>query len=121
MSAPLPTDTTFTRSSKRGRWIAAATVAFVLLLVAAGFATLWWVSALPERVDEQQTILVGQTSLVPDSNASVRVVVQDLSAGQPIADAQVKVSLKPETGRAIPLFEGRTDETGSLPVSLTAK
>jgi 5-hydroxyisourate hydrolase-like protein (transthyretin family) len=46
----------------------------------------------------------------------VRVVVQDLAVGQPIAGAQVKVSLQGDEGPAAPLFEGQTDETGSLPV-----
>jgi 5-hydroxyisourate hydrolase-like protein (transthyretin family) len=116
MHAPLSTDASLSRADRRGCWIPVALSALAALLVVAGFLALWWVSTLPERVDEQQTILVGQTRLSPDSDASVRVVVQDLSAGRPIADAQVKVSLKPETGRAIPLFQGRTDETGSLPV-----
>jgi len=88
----------------------------IILTVVAGFVALRWVTTLPERVDEQQTIVLGQTRFAPDSDASVRVVVQDLSAGQPIAGAHVKVSLKPVSGRAIPLFEGQTDETGSLPV-----
>ena len=75
-----------------------------------------WVISMPERVDEQQTMVLGQTHFAPDSDASVRVVVQDFSAGQPIPGAQVKVSLKTDQGPAMPLFEGRTDQTGSLPV-----
>jgi hypothetical protein len=72
---------------------------------------------MPDRVDDQQTLVIGQTRLAPGSNASLRVVVQDFAAGEPIAGAHVKVLLKPSTGRALPLFEGHTDETGSLPVS----
>ena len=104
------------RPSARQRWIATALHLLIILAVVAGFGALWWVSTLPKRVDEQQTIVIGQTRLAPDSEASVRVVVQDLAAGRPIADAQVKVSLKPDKGKAIPLYEGRTDETGSVPV-----
>jgi 5-hydroxyisourate hydrolase-like protein (transthyretin family) len=89
----------------------------IILSVVAGFVSLRWVSTLPERLDDQQTVVVGQTRFAPDSDASVRVVVQDFGKGKPIAGAHVKVSLKPATGRAIPLFEGETDETGSLPVS----
>ena len=98
------------------RWLTTALHLLIVLSVVAGFAALHRTTTLPERVDEQQTVVVGQTRLAPDSDASVRVVVQDLSAGRPIADAHVKVSLKPASGRAIPLFEGQTDETGSLPV-----
>lgn len=98
------------------RWMAFAPVGFVLLLVAAGFLALWWLYTLPDRVDEQQTILISPPRLSPGSAASARVVVQDLSAGQPIAGAQVKVSLQPDEGRAVLLYEGQTDETGSVPV-----
>jgi len=62
-------------------------------------------------------ILLGQTRLAPDSDASVRVVVQDFGKGKPIAGAHVEVSLKPAGRAATPLFEGQTDETGSLPVT----
>lgn len=89
----------------------------IVLLVLAGFAGLWWVKTLPGRIDDQQTIILGQTRFAPDSDASVRVVVRDLGAGKPIAGASVRVSLKPAAGQAIPLYEGVTDESGSLPVS----
>ena len=98
------------------RWLATALYLLIILAVVAGFVALRWVTTLPERTDEQQTIVLGQTRFAPDSDASVRVVVQDFGAGRPIADAHVKVSLKPSSGQAIPLFEGQTDETGSLPV-----
>ncbi len=99
------------------RWLTTALHVLIILAVVAGFVALRWVTTLPQRVDDQQTIVVGQTRFAPDSDASVRVVVQDFGAGQPIASAHVKVSLKPAGGRAIPLFEGQTDETGSLPVT----
>jgi len=103
------------RQSKR--LLAAALHLLIILSVVAGFAALRWIETLPQRVDDQQTIVIGPTRFAPDSDGSVRVVVQDFGAGQPIADAHVEVSLKPATGRAIPLFEGQTDEFGSLPVS----
>jgi 5-hydroxyisourate hydrolase-like protein (transthyretin family) len=99
------------------RWINTALFLLIVLAVVAGFVALWWVATLPQRVDEQQTIVVGRTHFAPDSEGSVRVVVQDFGKGKPIAGAQVLVSLKPETGRAIPLYEGETDATGSVPVS----
>ena len=106
----------FIRTSAGKRWLATALHVLIILAVVAGFVSLHWVTTLPERMDEQQTVVVGQTRFAPDSDASVRVVVQDFGAGRPIAGAQVKVSLKPAGGKAIPLFEGQTDETGSLPV-----
>ncbi len=113
-SAPSPA--AVRRTDVRRRWLATALHLLIVLAVVAGFGALWWVDDLPRRVDEQQTIVIGQTRLVPDSDASVRVVVQDFGAGKPVAGAQVRVSLKPDKGRAIPLFEGHTDDTGSLPV-----
>jgi len=99
------------------RWLTTALHLFIILTVVAGFGALQWVNTLPERVDDQQTIVVGPTRFTPDSDAAVRVVVQDFGKGLPIAGAEVKVSLKPASGRATLLFEGQTDESGSLPVS----
>ncbi|MCP4548029.1 MAG: hypothetical protein GY835_16310 [bacterium] len=102
---------------KAKHWLAAALHTLIVLSVVAGFGALRWATALPEHTDEQQTIVVGPTRFAPDSNGSVRVVVQDFFTGKPIANASVKVSLKPASGQTILLFEGQTGETGSLPVS----
>jgi hypothetical protein len=98
------------------RWLATALHLLLILIVVAGFVGLQRVITMPDRVDDQQTIVVGQTRFAPDSDASVRVVVQDFAAGRPLSGAQVKVSLQGEGSLAVPLFEGQTDETGSLPV-----
>ena len=110
-SAPSP------RARAGKRWLATALHVLIVLGIVAGYVALRWVTTLPERVDDQQTIVVGRTRFAPDSDASVRVVVQDFAAGKAIAGAHVEVSLQPSSGRAIPLYEGQTDETGSLPVS----
>ena len=90
----------------------------IIFVVAAGFAALWFVNTLPDRADAQQTIVIGPTRFAPDSEAALRVVVQEVGSGRPVANAAVKVSLQPEAGgRATPLFEGITDDSGSLPVS----
>jgi 5-hydroxyisourate hydrolase-like protein (transthyretin family) len=99
------------------RWLNIALHLLIVFAVVGGFASLWWVDTLPSRVDEQQTIVVGQTRFVPDSDSSVRVVVQDFGKGKPVEGAQVKVKLKPAWGLATTLYEGETDETGSLPVT----
>jgi 5-hydroxyisourate hydrolase-like protein (transthyretin family) len=114
MNAQAPAASPSPRPLKR--WLPTALHGLIILAVVAGFATLRWVDTMPRRVDDQQTIVVGQTRLVPDSDASVRVVVQDFGAGKPIVGAHVKVSLKPDRGQVVPLFEGATDESGSLPV-----
>lgn len=91
------------------------TYLFIILCVVAGYVALWWVDASPTRVDKQQTIIVGQTRFVPDSDASLRVVAQDLGRGGPIAGAQVTVSLQSSATNSL-LYKGQTDETGSVPV-----
>jgi 5-hydroxyisourate hydrolase-like protein (transthyretin family) len=113
----MATQTSVAEPVVRNRWLTVVLHLMVILSVIAGFVGLWWIDTLPERLDEQQTIVVGQTRFAPDSNASVRVVVQDFGKGEPIPGAGVKVSLKPAGGQAITVYEGQTDETGSLPVS----
>ena len=98
------------------RWLTTPLHLLIVLSVVAGFVAFQRVATLPQRLDDQQTVVVGQTRFAPGSDASVRVVVQDFAAGKPIANAHVKVSLKPASGRAVSLFEGQTDDTGSLPV-----
>jgi hypothetical protein len=90
--------------------------ALIILAVVAGLVALRWVITMPDRLDDQQTLVVGLTNFSPDSDASVRVVVQDFGAGEPIAGAQVRVSMQTDRDPAIPLYEGQTDKTGSLPV-----
>jgi uncharacterized protein YfaS (alpha-2-macroglobulin family) len=98
------------------RWLVAALSLVLVLPVIAGLVAYHWVESMPQRVNEQQTIVIGQSRLVPDSDASLRVVVQRLPDGSPIADARVKVGLAQPNGEVQTLYAGQTDETGSLPV-----
>ncbi|MGD2178046.1 MAG: hypothetical protein PVG71_09515, partial [Anaerolineae bacterium] len=106
------------RADGRRRWLNTALHLLVGLAVAGGFLAFRWVATAPDRVDAQRTILVSPPRLAPDSDGSLRVVVQDLSDGSPIEGARVSISLTPSEGPARPvlLFEGQTDEAGSLPV-----
>jgi len=108
-----------TSEKSRRRWLTTLFHVTVVLVVAAGFVALRWVGTLPDRVDAQRTILLGSSRLTPDSDASLRVVVQEAGDGKPISNARVKIGLASSegSGRVTPLFEGRTDETGTLPVS----
>jgi 5-hydroxyisourate hydrolase-like protein (transthyretin family) len=104
---------------KQGRrWWSIALKLAIILAVVLGFAALYFVATIPERLDDQQTMVLGRTRFAPGSEAAVRVVVRDFASAQPVPGAQVKVSMRPqEGGEAVPLFEGQTDETGSLPVN----
>jgi hypothetical protein len=109
----------FARADGRRHGLTTALHLLLVLAVAAGFLAFRWVATLPERVDAQRTVLVAPPRLAPDSDASLRVVVQNAGDGKPIDDAWVTVSLAASEGRARaePLFEGRTDEAGTLPIS----
>lgn len=50
----------------------------IILIVTVGFAAFWYINTLPDRADAQQTIVVGQTRFAPDSEAALRVVVQEV-------------------------------------------
>ncbi len=104
--------------TQRRRWIHPLLYALIVLTVTGGFAAWWWFYTLPDRVDDQQTLLIVPSLLIPDSDASVRVVVQNFKAGKPVSGAQVRIGLKADQGGVTPLFEGQTDESGSLPVRL---
>jgi 5-hydroxyisourate hydrolase-like protein (transthyretin family) len=109
MNAQLATTNPFTR------WLTIALHLSIVLALLAGLAAWQRADTTLDRVDEQQTLVIGQTRFAPGSEASLRVLVRDLESSKPIADAQVKVSLKPDRGKTMRLFEGRTDENGSLP------
>jgi 5-hydroxyisourate hydrolase-like protein (transthyretin family) len=97
------------------RWLTLALHLSIVLALLAGLAAWQSADTALDRVDEQQTLVIGQTRFTPGSEASLRVLVRDQKAGEPVADAQVKVSLKPDGGKTVHLFEGRTDANGSLP------
>ena len=105
-------------STKLRRYLPTLLKLVIILLVVAGFATFWYYRTLPDRADAQQTLVFGPTRLAPASAAALRVVVQEVGSGQPVAGAAVKIGLQAETGGPITsLFAGVTDDSGSLPVS----
>jgi 5-hydroxyisourate hydrolase-like protein (transthyretin family) len=117
MTAQAPTPKRTPRAGPR--WLTPILILLVVLLAAGGFGALRWIDTLPERVGDQQTVLIAPAQLAPGSTAALRVIVQDYAAGRPIAGADVSISLQPPQGRAIPLYTGQTDASGSLPVVFT--
>ncbi|MBN1429316.1 MAG: hypothetical protein JXB07_13160 [Anaerolineae bacterium] len=91
--------------------------AVVLLLIVVGVVFGFLIDYnihLPERLDDQQTLVFGSNSLVPGSDAALRVVVRHASRNTPIEGATLKVSLKPQDGgRAEVLYEGKTNAQGT--------
>lgn len=70
---------------------------------------------LPVSSSAQQTLVLGQDTLAPGSQAALRVVVNNSVDSQPVANATVNVQMR-QAGLARTLFSGQTDATGSAPV-----
>jgi anti-sigma factor RsiW len=70
---------------------------------------------LPAPGGAQQTLVLGQDTLAPGSQAALRVVVNNSIDSQPIANANVDVQMR-QAGLARTVFSGVTDATGSAPV-----
>jgi hypothetical protein len=49
---------------------------------------------LPLQGGVQQTVVLGQDTLVPGSQAALRVVVRDTASNQPVANAAIAVQLR---------------------------
>jgi hypothetical protein len=70
---------------------------------------------LPASRGAQQTLVLGQDTLAPGSQAALRVVVNNAANSQPVANANVDVQMR-QAGLARTVFSGVTDATGSAPV-----
>ncbi len=73
---------------------------------------------LPKLMDIQETIILGQQKFIPNSQASLRVITRDRINNIPIALAQVKIELKSKKEKIV-LFEGKTDQRGSVEALFT--
>ena len=75
---------------------------------------------LPNRISQHETIVLGQSKLVPGSQAGLRVVVRDSKDGAPLKGAEITVSMKPtDGGKVIEVYHGTTDGQGSSDVNFT--
>ncbi len=57
--------------------------------------------------------LLGQTVLIPDTDASLRVVLLNRDTGQPLAEVPVEIALESAADGVVKLAEFRTDEMGT--------
>ena len=102
--------------SRRG-WIAVG-LALVVLVALSLVGLVVYNETLPQRLSQHETIVLGQSQLVPGSTAAMRVVVRDSRDASPLSGAGVKVLLRPAQGGAErAVFEGQTDADGTVPVS----
>ncbi len=93
-------------------------VALALLVLIFGAAT-YRAATLPQRIDRQETIVLGQEKLAPGSRAALRVLVRSATDGEPIPGATVTVRLRRPDGHALTLFQGTTDASGTADVEFT--
>jgi uncharacterized protein YfaS (alpha-2-macroglobulin family) len=94
-----------------------STLMIGMLVLVITFGALWALinhfSHLPERINQMETIVMGQSRYAPGSATSMRVIVRDVSDQKPIAGADVNVLVQPQDGGAtVPLFNGVTDDHG---------
>ncbi|MGD8791594.1 MAG: MG2 domain-containing protein, partial [Anaerolineae bacterium] len=97
------------------RWIA-ITLAALLLLTLCGLAgSTLYALRLPETIGEQDTLILGQSHLVPGAPGALQVQVQRHDNQKPVVGAQVEISLRPrDGGRSQTLFQGTTGQDGRL-------
>ncbi len=98
------------------RRYALAQLALVVMVVVFSMSA-WNATTYTAHADNQETIVLGQDQFSPGGPASVRVLVRSVTSAQPIAGAEVNVTLKTAAGQAI-VYTGQTDETGTTNVSL---
>ena len=101
---------------KRLVWGKVLIVGLVVLAIAASVYT----ATAAGQVSDQETLVLGQTEFSPGTPAALRVVVRDFKTTKPVANAVVAVKMQPQAGgKALTLYEGRTDDAGTAQVQFT--
>ena len=94
----------------------------IILLVAIAIVAIWALTAyyadLPNQVSQHETMVFGHSRLVPGSQAAMRVVVRDSKDASPLPGAEIRVSMRPESGGlSQTLFQGKTNSLGTAEVA----
>ena len=99
-------------------WLGLGIALGIVVLVVGLIGLTLYYENLPENLSQHETIVLGQSQLVPGSTAAMRVVVRDTRDAAPLPNAEVEVRLKPaDGGRAKVLFKGTTDAEGNVAVT----
>jgi uncharacterized protein YfaS (alpha-2-macroglobulin family) len=70
---------------------------------------------LPQAIAEQDTLIAGQSQLIPGAPGAIQIQVQRHDDGAPIAGAEVEVAMQPRGGGAARvLYTGTTDVSGHV-------
>lgn len=91
--------------------------AAIPLVVAFFLAFAGFIGTLPPPVSAQETVVLGPTTLTPDTDAALRVIVRDQTSAQPISGAEIAIRLRPQSeDEAVLLYIGRTGRQGTADV-----
>ncbi len=102
----------------RKTWLVVSFLIGFVILIGGLIGLLIHYERLPETLSQHETIVLGQSSLVPGSAAAMRVVVRDSRDASPLPNAEVEVRMRPaDGGRAKVLFKGTTDASGNVDVA----
>jgi uncharacterized protein YfaS (alpha-2-macroglobulin family) len=102
-------------------------VALNLVLIALLFAALGgsvaavrYYANLPEHLAPLETVLLGQSRFAPGSQAGLRILVRDSSSHAGLANAAVRIALRPQNGGpTVELYQGSTGADGALAASFS--
>ena len=98
-------------------WINLSLVILLVVVIGGAAAAMFYFMDLPNRISQHETIVLGQNRFVPGSQAALRVVTRNTKDSSPIENAEIRVSLRPNSGGdALLLFEGYTDDQGGAEV-----
>lgn len=78
----------------------------------------WYYANLPDHLSQHETIILGQSDLVPGSTAALRVAVRDSRDATPLSGAVVNVRLQAPDGSIAAIYDGLTDDLGTADVTL---
>jgi len=84
------------------RWRAAAAYAVLALLIVAFIVPTWQAAHLPTVGPRQETLVLGQTTLTPGTQAALRVLVRNPDTAQPTPTHKSPSALRPRVEIAGP-------------------
>jgi hypothetical protein len=115
-SAQLPT----AAAERRNRRLLIAGICLAALVLASAAAVLW-AQTTPNRVDKQQTLLIGQDQLVSGAQAGLRVLVRRARTEEPIPSADIRIALRSQSNPADQrvVYSGTSDSLGTADVQFT--
>ncbi|HFD40715.1 MAG TPA: hypothetical protein ENJ31_12810, partial [Anaerolineae bacterium] len=107
-------------SRKTKNWSLIILAALLALFLGGALGGILYAARLPEHLGEQETLILGQSRLIPGAPGALHVQVQRHGDAAPVAEAEVRVSLRPrEGGRREVLYTGTTDDQGRLTAAFT--